>query len=240
MQQSLKISASYLLLGEPIRINKYLELFQPTVKDLAILGSERFGSLAAVWFLKRKELLKEENDETWNMSDFDVYKKFMTYDPLLHKAFCDSVLFFLHKKVEFLKMQNSIFIGELQSGIELTEELFLEIQGVIRLITLQKEEDLKTKNAPRSKRAQEIHDKIVAGQKKLDEFKKEKGVDDLANKVVGLVAHGYGYDEVFNMTLFQFNALIEKVVQVENYTITSMLSPYMDKKHKGKNKHWLE
>ena len=137
-------------------------------------------------------------------------------------------------------MQNSIFIGELQSGIELTEELFLEIQGVIRLITLQKEEDLKTKNAPRSKRAQEIHDKIIAGQKKLDEFKKEKGVDDLANKVVGLVAHGYGYDEVFNMTLFQFNALIEKVVQVENYTITSMLSPYMDKKHKGKNKHWLE
>ena len=54
MQQSLKISASYLLIGESIRIHKGVQLFQPTVKDLAILGTERFGSLAAVWFLKRK------------------------------------------------------------------------------------------------------------------------------------------------------------------------------------------
>ena len=240
MKQSLKISLSKLLLGEGIDVNSKITIFQPTIRDIVVLGYERFGGLYSIWNLTRKDLVPKETDETWNLEDWDVYKKFIIYNPDLQKIFKDSVLFFMHKKVEFLKMQNSIFIGELESGIELTEELFSEIQGVIKQITSQKEEDLKTKNAPRSKRAQEIHDKIVAGQKKLDEFKKEKGVDDLANKVVGLVAHGYGYDEVFNMTLFQFNALIEKVVQVENYTITSMLSPYMDKKHKGKNKHWLE
>ena len=42
------------------------------------------------------------------------------------------------------------------------------------------------------------------------------------------------------MTLLQFRAVLEKMVQIENYQITTMLSPYVDKKHKGKNKHWLE
>lgn len=240
MEQFSKVSASLLLLGEPIRLSVGIDMFQPTVRDLTVLGMERFGSITAVWFLSRKQLLKQETDETWNMEDFDVLKKFLTYDPILRQTFCDSVLFFLHKKVEFLKMQNSIFIGELQSGIELTEELFLEIQSVVRIITLQKEEDLKTKNAPRSKRAEQIHERILQGQKKLDDVRKEKGTDDLASKIVGIAAHGYKFEDVFNMTVFQFNALIEKVVQVENYNITAMLSPYMSKNSKSKQKHWLE
>ena len=81
--------------------------------------------------LSRKDLVPEETDETWNLEDWDVYKKFIIYDLNLQKIFKDSVLFFMHKKVEFLKMQNSIIIGELESGIELTEELFSEIQSVI-------------------------------------------------------------------------------------------------------------
>lgn len=240
MKQSLKISLSRLLTGEGIDINSKITIFQPTMRDIVTLGYERFGQLYSIWNLTRKELLQQETDETWNMEDWDVYKKFVIYNPELQKIFSDSVLFFIHKKVEFLKMQNSIFIGELESGIELTEELFSEIQGVIKQVTSQKEEDLKIKNAPRSKRAQEIHDKIVAGQQRLDEIKKEKGEDDLASQIVALVAHGHSYESVYDMTLLQFRALLEKTVQIENYQITSLLSPYVDKKHKGKNKHWLE
>lgn len=240
MNQSLKISWSRLLTGEGITLNSKITIFQPTLRDIVILGYERFGNLYSIWNLTRKELVPEETDETWNMEDFDVYKKFMIYNPDLQKVFKDSVLFFMHQKVEFLKMQNSIFIGELESGIELTEELFSEIQGVIKQITSQKEEDSKIQNAPRSKRAQEIHDKIVAGQQRLEEIKKEKGEDDLASQIVAVVAHGHSYETVYNMTLIQFRAVLEKMVQIENYTITSLLSPYVDKKHKGKNKHWLE
>lgn len=236
----MKISLSRLLTGEGIVINSKITIYQPTIKDIVTLGYDRFGSLYTIWNLRRRDLIKEETDETWNLEDFDVYKKFMIYNPDLQKIFCDSVLFFMHKKVEFLKMQNSIFIGELESGIELTEELFSEIQGVIRQVTSQKEEDIRMKNAPRSKRAQEIHNKIVAGQQRLEEIKKEKGEDDLASQIVAVVAHGQSYEAVYNMTLLQFRAVLEKMVQIENYTITSLLSPYVDKKHKGKNKHWLE
>ena len=137
-------------------------------------------------------------------------------------------------------MANSIFIGELESGIELTEELFSEIQGVIKKITSQKEENTKTQNAPRSEKAKKIHDKIVAGEQRLKEFKDERGEDNLTSQIVSVVAHGYSYESVYNMTLLQFRALLEKMVQIENYNITAMLSPYIDKKNKGKNKHWLE
>ena len=37
----------------------------------------------------------------------------------------------------------------------------------------------------------------------------------------------------------RFSRLLSNL-QIENYNITSLLSPYVDKKHKGKNKHWLE
>lgn len=240
MKQSWKINITKLLVGDGIRINPKITIYQPTIKDIAELGYGRFGSLYTVWGLTRKDLLQEETDETWNLGDFDVYKKFVIYNEEIQKIFKDSVLFFMHQKVEFFKMQNSIFIGELESGIELTEELFSEIQSVIKQITLQKEEDEKIKNAPRSKRAQEIHDKIVQGQKRLEEIKKENGEDELANQIVALVGHGFSYNEVFDMTLIQFKAVLEKLVQIENYNITSLLSPYVDKKHKGKNKHWLE
>ncbi len=240
MKQSLNTSPLFLLTGQPIVINPKITIYQPTMQDIAILGYERFGHLYSIWGLQRSDFLEEETNETWNLSDWEVYKKFICYEEKLQKVFKDSVLFFFHKKVEFLKMANSIFIGELESGIELTEELFSEIQGVVRIITSQKEEDIQSKNAQRSTRAQEIHDKIVAGQQRLSEFKKQKGLDDLASRIVGLVAHGYSYEQVYNLTLLQFNALIEKVVQVENYTITSMLSPYIDKKNKKNNTHWLD
>lgn len=240
MKQYSKISLSRLLSGDGVDINSNITIFQPTIRDITILGYERFGGLYSIWNLTRKELVPKETDETWNLEDWDVYKKFMIYNPEFRKVFKDSVLFFMHQKVEFLKMQNSIFIGELESGIELTEELFSEIQGVIKQITSQKEEDSKIKNAPRSKRAQEIHDKIVAGQKKLEDLKKERGIDDLASQIVAVVAHGHSYEEVYNMTLLQFRAILEKMVQIENYQLSVMLSPYADKKHKSKTVHWLE
>ena len=150
MKQSLKINLSKLLLGEGIDVNSKITIFQPTIRDIVVLGYERFGSLYSIWNLTRKDLVPEETDETWNLEDWDVYKKFIIYNPDLQKIFKDSILFFMHKKVEFLKMQNSIYIGELESGIELTEQLFSEIQGVIKQLTSQKEADLKTKNATRT------------------------------------------------------------------------------------------
>lgn len=240
MKQSWKINVSQLLTGEGIELNTKITIFQPTIKDIVVLGDERFGRLYSIWNLTRRDLVPTETDETWNMEDWDVYKKFIIYNIDLQKIFKDSVLFFMHKKVEFLKMQNSIFIGELESGIELTEELFSKIQSVIKQITLQKEEDTKIQNAPRSKRAQEVHDKIVKGQQRLADIKKEKGEDDLASQIVAVVAHGHSYETVYNMTLLQFRAVLEKIVQIENYQISCLLSPYTDKKHKSKNKHWLE
>lgn len=240
MKQSMKINIVQLLLGEGIKINSNITIYQPTLRDIAMLGYEKFGSLYSIWNLNRKDLIKKETDDTWNLEDYDVIKKFLIYNLDLQKTFRDSVMFFIHKKVEFLKMSNSIFIGELESGTELTKELFSEIQSVIKQITLQKEEDEKIKNAPRTRRAQEIHDKIIAGQKRLDEIKKEKGEDELANQIISVVAHGISYNEVYDMTMLQFRAVLEKMVQIENYNIATLLSPYVDKKHKKRNRHWLE
>lgn len=85
MKQSLKINISKILTGEGIELNSKITIFQPTVKDIVILGNERFGNLYAIWNLSRKDLVPEETDETWNLEDWDVYKKFIIYDLNLQK-----------------------------------------------------------------------------------------------------------------------------------------------------------
>ena len=49
MKQSLKISLSKLLLGEGIDVNSKITIFQPTIRDIVVLGYERFGSLYSIW-----------------------------------------------------------------------------------------------------------------------------------------------------------------------------------------------
>ena len=236
----MKISKAYLLTGKPIRIEgTNLRVFQPTMLDIAELGEVKFGALMGIWFIKRRDLIEKENDETWNLSDFEVMKEYITHSPEANRLFRESCLFFLHKNLEFLKIQGTIFIGELESGNELTEELFSKIKNVISVVT-QHTEDIK-KNAPSSKKAEEIQAKIEKGQQKIKEIKQEEGREIFADQIAGFVAHSNkSFDEVFSMTLIQLSAALEKTVQIENYTTSVMLSPYMDKKHKSKNKHWLE
>ena len=240
MKPSLKISPAFLLTGERIRVAKSLYIYQPTVKDLSLIGEEEMGHLISVWNLTRKDILPKETDETWNMEDWDVYKKFLCYDIQMQTIFRNSVLFFLHAKVEFLKMSNSIFIGELKSGIELTQELFSEIQGVIKKVTSQKEENQRNQVSPRSKKAEEIHQKVLKGEQQIKDFKSSKGEDSLSTQIVSIVGHGHSYEEVYRMTIIQFRTLLEKIVEIENYNLSTVLSPYINKKDKGKNKHWLE
>lgn len=241
MNQSTKSSLLELLMGLPIRVSKSIDIYQPTVKDLATLGYEKFGALSSIWNITRADLVKEETDETWNLTDFEVWREAIIYNRDLQSVFKQSVLFFMHKTVEFLPVQRSIFIGELQSGVELSEELFSEIRIAINQVANQKENNEETNNAPRSKKAQEIADKIAAGKEKIKAIQKEQGIDPLAKQIAAFVAHSHkSFEEVFAMTLIQFQAALEKTVEIENYNISTLLSPYIDKKSKKGNKHWLE
>jgi hypothetical protein len=236
----MKISRAYLLTGKPVKVEgTSLRVFQPTMLDIAELGEIKFGSLLGIWFIKRKDLIEKENDETWNLSDFEIMREYIIRSPDANKLFKESCLFFLHKNLEFLRVQGTIFIGELESGNELTEELFTKIKNVISVVT-QHTEDTK-RNAPSSKKAEEIQAKIEKGQQKIKEIRQEEGKEIFADQIAGFVAHSNkSFEEVFSMTLVQFRAALEKTVQIENYTTSVMLSPHMDKKHKSKNKHWLE
>ena len=54
MKQSLKNNISRILTGEGIELNSKITIFQPTGKDIVILGNERFGNLYAIWNYQEK------------------------------------------------------------------------------------------------------------------------------------------------------------------------------------------
>ena len=79
--------------------------------------------------------------------------------------------------------------------------------------------------------------------KKIEETKNpnKRPEDYLGNKILGLVAVGhYTFEQVYNMTMLQFNKLLKKYVDVQNYEIRSMLSPYISSEDGQDFKYWLD
>jgi hypothetical protein len=95
-----------------------------------------------------------------------------------------------------------------------------------------------------SEREKQLIAKMKAGAKKIEEIKnpERKPEDFLGNRILGLVAVGnYTFEQVYNMTMLQFNMLLQKYVDIQTFELRTALSPYIssDDNQDG-NKFWLD
>ena len=94
-----------------------------------------------------------------------------------------------------------------------------------------------------SERERQMIAKMKQSQKKIEEAKNpnKRPGDYLGDRILGLVAVGhYTFEQVYNMTMLQFNKLLKKYVDVQNYEIRSMLSPYISSEDGQDFKYWLD
>ena len=94
-----------------------------------------------------------------------------------------------------------------------------------------------------SERERQMIAKMKQSQKKIEEAKNpnKRSEDYLGDRILGLVAVGhYTFEQVYNMTMLQFNKLLKKYVDIQNYEIRSMLSPYISSEDGQDFKYWLD
>ena len=94
-----------------------------------------------------------------------------------------------------------------------------------------------------SERERQMIAKMKQSQKKIEEAKNpnKRPEDYLGDRILGLVAVGhYTFEQVYNMTMLQFNKLLKKYVDIQNYEIRSMLSPYISSEDGQDFKYWLD
>lgn len=157
-----------------------------------------------------------------------------------------SVDCFLHTKVEFLPISNTIMIGEKDSSTILDVNFYEAMRNICKSITdlgSEKKEEQFKETANMSEREKAMIRKMRANAEKLNRLKNgEQNVEDrLVKQIISLVAIGhYTFDEVYEMTIVQLIYLLRKYVEIQQYELYTTLSPYMDSKKNQAPKHWLD
>lgn len=239
-------SLGLLLSDDPISITTNLKLYQPKVRDVVNMGEEYYNLLLRIWTLNRNDLVTVENEYTQNKSDYEIWLDYMLSNDKMKDALETSCLIFFHKKVEFFPLTHTMYIGEADTGVLLDLNLYLSIKALFSKLDFNKTQDTDKQYKETdhmSEREKRIYERLKAGERKLQKIKEdENDPDDIFGKqIVALAAIGhYTFSEVYDMTMLQFSTLLQKYVEIDNYEIRMMLSPYISSKDDNQeNKHWL-
>lgn len=245
------ISLAKVLTGQPILITSDIYFYQPTLREITDMGETEYWSLTNLWCLKRKDMISKENDQTKRMDDFEIWKLFIFSSPILRQALIKSCYYLLKTKVEFFDISGTIYIGEKASGVILDAVFYLTMKELCQKITpisssasdAQGEQYRETEHM--SERERELIEKMKAGTRKVEEIKNKNQTspeDYLGNRILGLVAvGGYTFEQVYNMTMLQFNLLLQKYIDIQSFELRTALSPYISSEDsQNVNKFWLD
>lgn len=242
----INIKLERLLSNTPIPLKNGLKFYQPTLHEIVDMGGATYWTLLKLWCLNRDELVPQETKETLKLSDFQMWCLYMFKSREMQIKCIESVDLFLHTKIEFLSVSNTIIIGENESSTIVDENFYnlmkLVCSELFNAGSEKKEEQYKeTENM--SEREKEMIRKMKAREEKLNQIKNvdSNAEDRLAKEIVSLVAiGGYTFDEVYNMTLIQMTYLLKKYIAIQRYELYTGLSPYMDSKKSKPIEHWLD
>ena len=191
--------------------------------------------------------MAEENELTKEMDDYDIWKTYIISNPAARKVLEQSCSIFFKSKVEFFDISNTIYVGEKESGLILDNTSYFLIRDMFLSILPDAQEDDKDSQYKEtdhmSERERQMIAKMKQSQKKIEETKNpnKRPEDYLGDRILGLVAVGhYTFEQVYNMTMLQFNKLLKKYVDIQNYEIRSMLSPYISSEDGQDFKYWLD
>ena len=151
------------------------------------------------------------------------------------------------QKVEFFDISGTIYIGEKASGIILDNTFYLLMKEVCSRMTpdtsASEEGQQYRETDTMTERERQLIEKMKKAEKQVDAIKNpnKKPEDYLGNRIVGLVAvGGYTFEQVYNMTMLQFNLLLQKYVEIQTFELRTALSPYISSDEGQGNKFWLE
>lgn len=241
------ISLAQVLSGKPILLTSGIYFHQPTLQEIEDMGENVYWNALNLWTLKRHDLLPEETEESKDLDDFTIWFGMLMQNPTLRSTFIYSCQIFLKSKVEFFDISGTIYIGEKESGIILDAAFYLLMKEICLRITpdvsASEDKGQYRETDHMSERERQLIEKIKAAEKKLESAKSDtlKPEDFLGDRILGLVAVGhYTFEQVYGMTMLQFNMLLQKYITVQSFELRTILSPYISSEDgQNENKFWL-
>lgn len=243
------ISLGKVLTGEPVLITGNICFYQPTLREIVNMGEEVYWTILNLWTVKREDIIQKENELTQKVDDFELWEAYIFSSPRLKMVLAESCRILLKTKIEFFDISHTIYIGEKASGIILDTTFYLLMKELCLKITPQSSASDEGKQYKKtehmSERERRIIEKMEAGTKKVEDIKNKNQTDPedyFGRKILGLVAvGGYTFEQVYNMTMLQFNLLLQKYIDIQSFELRTALSPYISSDNGQDNdKFWLD
>ena len=241
------ISLATMLEGRPVKIKQDVFFYQPSISDIVNMGETTYWAIVNLWMLKRQDMIQQETPMTETMDDYTLWKTCIIGNKSVRRTFILSCEWLLKSKVEFFDVSGTIYIGETSSGVILDETFYLIMKELCSRITPQQsasiEEGQYHETDNMSERERQMIEKMKAAEQKIEQTKNpdKKPEDYLGNRILGLVAvGGYTFEQVYNMTMLQFNMLLQKYVDIQTFELRTSLSPYISSDEGQTNKFWLD
>ena len=240
------ISLAKVLHGKPIVLNGDIYLHQPTLYEIVEMGEQSYWSLINLWLLKRRDMINTETEQSLECDDYTIWKLYIFSSPILRKTLSQSCEIFFKSKVEFFDISGTIYIGEKGSGVILDETFYLLAKEYFSKIVPESsasDEGQYHETDNMSEREKQMIEKMKSSAQKIETINNpnKKPEDYLGNRILGLVAvGGYTFDQVYNMTMLQFNVLLQKYVDIQSFELRTSLSPYISSDDGHENKFWLD
>lgn len=241
------ISLAKVLSGKPIPILEDIKFYQPTIQEIIDIGEGIYWASLSLWLLNREDLITGEDEHTRKLDDYEIWIWYVLNKPSIRKVLIDSCEILLREKVEFFDISGTIYIGEKKSGVILDKTFYLlmrELCNKIMPVDSASNDKQFKETKHMSDREREMIAKMKSSAKKIEETKNpnKKPEDFLGTRILGLVAvGGYTFEQVYNMTMLQFNMLLQKYVDIQTFELRTQLSPYISSEDgQNVNKFWLD
>lgn len=240
------INLAKVLTGKPYLVLEKIYFYQPTVEEVVEMTETAYWSALNVWTIKRKEMIEHETAQSRQMDDYEVWRASVFSTPVFRQMLVQSCAILLKEKVEFFDISGTIYIGEKASGVILDATFYLLMREICERMIPSSASDAgqqyrETDNM--SERERQLIEKMKKAEQQVDAIKNpDKHPEDaLGNRILGLVAvGGYTFEQVYNMTMLQFNLLLKKYVDIQTFELRTQLSPYISSDDGQKNTFWLE
>lgn len=241
------ISLAKVFSGKPMRITGDIYFYQPILQEIVDMGEEAYWMCLNIWMLQRKNMIPEDDEFTRDLSDFEIWRQCVFSSPVLQQNLMVSCSILLHQKIEFFEISNTIYIGEKGLGIILDNSFYLFMrelcQKLVSYVGASEKKDEQYKEVEgMSERERQMIEKMKASEAKLEAAKNKDSnpEDSFGRRILGLVAIGhYTVEQVYNMTMLQFNLLLQKYVDIQSFELRSALAPYISSEDGQTNEFWL-
>lgn len=221
-------------------------IHQPTIKEIALIGEEKFFSYLSYFNINNSILINYINKD-----DFILEEIYEAYIEALQKLSNLETIMFLIKNNELIKediidgittilnliipnynfhfdLEDEVIIGYGQNILIINSQRFNIIREIIEIIFDLKniQGNSKEEFDPADEKAKEIMEKIKAGRKKIaqQQYKEETG--SFLSKYVMILMIGLKYDinQILNLTLYQMIKLVKKYTDKLQYDTQLQIS----------------